>query len=67
MSSISELEYKLSALRNTLNDNTSKIASLKESTLTQIDEIYKKASEKLLQDRRDIEDESLDKLCDNYN
>lgn len=46
MSSISELEYKLSALRNTLNDNTSKIASLKEPTLTQIDEIYKKASEK---------------------
>lgn len=67
MSSISELEYRLSTLKRNLNDKISSITNHKESTLAQIDEIYQKASQKLLTDREEIEDESYDSLSDNYN
>lgn len=67
MSSISDLEYKLSSLKKELKDKVSEIVNYKESTLTQIDDIYQKASQKLLKDRVDLEDESYRSLGDDYN
>lgn len=67
MSRISNLEHKLASLRNSLQDNASAIVKHKESALSRIKEISRAASDKILCDREEIEDESCDALDDNYN
>jgi len=67
MSSISELEKRLTNLKDNLSVKTQEITSLKQALQTQVNDTYKKAYGKLLKDREKVENESYDSLSDNYN
>lgn len=67
MSSISELEKRLTNLKDNLSAKTQEITSLKQTLQTQVNDTYKKAYGKLLKDREKVENESYDSLSDNYN
>lgn len=67
MSSISELEKRLTNLKDNLSVKTQEITSLKQTLQTQVNDTYKKAYGKLLKDREKVENESYDSLSDNYN